>query len=232
VTHRDLLTLARDFAEEVDELVSRCFSNSPAIEVDHFESRLSIHPEGQRNLRQGGIPLNVNGKRLAWLRISYLCRFDATETFLAVDSSSFSVVAEVDKTPVFRFEYLYQANNVPHSHIHVHGQRGALSHLLSKSGHEAPHEMSKLHIPTGGSRFRPNLEDVIQFLIAECKFQALPDWKDAIDDARARWRAIQTRAVARAMPGEAAAQLESMGYKVTPPAGGHPDPGRKARFSW
>lgn len=227
----DLLPQARAFADDISRLLSGCFSGTPGIEVDQFRSRLSIHPQGQTK-GSGGVPLSVGGKRLAWLRVDFLCRFDVTEEFLAVDSSSFWIVAEVDRTPIFRFEYLYDANRAPHSHIHFHGQRGALSHLLSRSGHEAPHEMSKLHVPTGGSRFRPNLEDVIQFLIVECGFDHLSSWKDSINDARARWRAIQTRAVARAMPSEAAAQLERMGYSVTPPEGGHPEPGRKARFAW
>jgi hypothetical protein len=194
-------------------------------------SRASLTLVGQTE-KQGGVPLVADGKRLAWLRIDFLCRLDATYEFLAIDRSKIWVVAEVDSTPVFRFEYLYQADRVPHSHIHVHGERGALAHLLSQTGHGKPHSMSALHLPTGGSRFRPSLEDVVQFLIDECKFDGLETWQAAVDRERAEWRRVQTRTACRALPEEAAEQLIKMGYGVTPPAEGHPTPGHKALGAW
>jgi hypothetical protein len=92
--------------------------------------------------------------------------------------------------------------------------------------------MWTLHLPTGGARLRPNLEDVIQFLMAECGFDAMEKWREAVDENRAEWRAIQTRAATRAMAAEAAQELRDLGYGVTPPDAGEPEPGRKARFAW
>jgi hypothetical protein len=66
-----------------------------------------------------------------------------------------------------------------------------------------PHDISALHIPVGGSRFRPCLEDVIQFLIEECLFDSLPRWREAVEEGRASWRRIQARAVVRDFPREA-----------------------------
>ncbi len=97
----------------------------------------------------------VNGEHLAWLRFDYKCRLDSALSYLAIDSSTISIVAVVDSTPIFRFDYLSRPDRVPGSHINVHAQRGALAHLLSKSGHPTPHEMASLHLPTGGSRFFP-----------------------------------------------------------------------------
>jgi len=174
----------------------------------------------------------VAGETLAWLRLNYRCRLDTTATYLAIDASKIWVVAEVDRTPIFRFEYLYEAESVPHSHIHVHGERGVLSHLLSKTGHAVPHDMSALHLPTGGSRFRPDLEDVIQFLLEECKFDAVAGWRERVHAARAEWRATQVRAATRAMAAEAAAELRRIGYTVTPPEDGHPEAGARARYAW
>lgn len=226
-----LLRLATEFADSIDSLLTACLPGAPNLEVAQVKNRVKIAPVGQTE-RSGGIPLLVAGERLAWLRLNYLCRTDTTDAYLAVDSSKIWIVAEVDRTPIFRFEYLYDADWVPHSHIQVHGQRGALSHLLSKTGHDAPHDMSALHLPTGGQRFRPSLEDVIQFLLADCKFDHVEGWMDAVKAARAKWRAIQVRAAARAMAEEAAAALVELGYTVTPPQEGHPTPGEKARFAW
>jgi hypothetical protein len=201
------------------------------MEVTQLDDRVSIRPEGQRT-KQGGVPLLVKGQTLAWLRLDFFCRWDSPHTYLAVDESSISIVAEVDRTPIFRFDYLYDADWVPQSHIQVHGQRGALSHLLSKTGHKAPHDMAALHLPTGGARFRPVLEDVVQFLIADCGFDNLNEWRAAVNTARAEWRATQVKAAVRAMAVHAATALEELGYTVTPPDRGHPEPGEKAQFAW
>jgi hypothetical protein len=227
----DLTLLAQQFADGIDHLLTECLPQAPCMEVKRVGNRVGINPEGQ-DRKSGGVPLLVNGGTLAWLRLSYLCRLDLPQTYLAVDRSSIWVVADMDRTPIFRFDYLYDADWVPHSHIQVHGQRGALSHLLSKTGHPAPHDMAALHLPTGGQRFRPGLEDVIQFLIVDCRFDHLDGWKAAVDAARAEWRATQVKAATRAMAVYAAAALEELGYTVIPPEGRHPQPGEKARFAW
>ena len=220
------------FASKLDFLVAECFPDSPGVAVTSLGGRYGISPTDQANRRGGGVPLSVDGEVLAFLRFNYFCRLDITQKFLAVDQSKVWIVAAVDRTPIFRFEYLYQADRVPHSHIQVHGQRGALSHLLSRAGHTSPHDMSALHLPTGGARFRPNLEDVIQFLITDCNFAHLPTWRAAVERERTEWRVIQTRAVVRAMADVAAGQLESMGYTVRPPADGHPERGGRAQRGW
>ena len=219
------------FATKLDSLLEECLPNSPGVEVSVFGDRYGITPLEQTEKR-GGIPLSVEGDVLAWLRFNYFCRMDATNQYLAIDKSKVWIVAAVDSTPIFRFEFLYEADWVPQSHIQVHGHRGALSHLLSKAGHPAPHDMAALHLPTGGARFRPNLEDVIQFLITDCRFDHHESWRQAVERERAGSRVIQTRAVVRAMADVAAEQLLDMGYTVVPPPSGHPERDGHAQHAW
>lgn len=226
-----LLGTATEFAETASRFLAECFSGAPPLEITRIGSHVRLTPAGQTEKR-GGIPLLVEGQRLAWLRIDVRCRLDVTSEFLAIDRSKIWIVAEVDSTPLVRFEFLYDADWVPHSHIQVHGERGALSHLLSQTGHAEPHNMAALHLPTGGSRFRPNLEDVVQFLVTDCGFDRLDTWRKAVERERSEWRRIQTRAASRALPEEAASALERLGYIVTPPTEGHPTPGRKALGAW
>jgi hypothetical protein len=77
--------------------------------------------------------------------------------------------------------------------------------------------MASLHIPVSGSRFRPCLEDFIQFLLCECLFDAEAGWRANVDAGRERWRLRQCAAVARDAPEEAARVLRDLGYVVTPP---------------
>ncbi len=142
--------------------------------------------------------------------------------YLAVENSSFALFASLDKTPVLRVDFLRDMHKVPAAHIQVHAHRGALSHLLSQAGHKTPHDMSSLHIPVGGARFRPCLEDFVQFLIAECGFDSMDGWEKCVRDGRERWRRRQAAAVTRDMPEEAARVLRELGYKVKSP---EPPPG-------
>jgi hypothetical protein len=92
--------------------------------------------------------------------------------------------------------------------------------------------MSALHIPVGGSRLRPCLEDVIQFLIVECHFDFQPEWKQAVETGRANWRRRQVAAITREFQTETAAALKAMGWSVDPPAEGVPETGPKPLHAW
>ena len=151
------------------------------------------------------------------MKISIACQLDSVGEYLAVEESTFNLLAVLDRAPVLRIHYRREANVRPTAHVHFHGHRGALSHLLSQAGHDSPHDMSSLHIPVGGSRFRPCLEDFIQFLICECKFDAQPGWRKHVEAGRERWRCRQAAAVVRDVPEEAARVLRDLGYTVEAP---------------
>jgi len=151
------------------------------------------------------------------MRLSVACQLDSLGQYLAVEESTFNLLAVLDRTPVFRVHYRHDSTVRPTAHVHVHGHRGALSHLLSQAGHDSPHDMSSLHIPFGGSRFRPCLEDFIQFLICECKFDAVSGWQTHVAAGRERWRRRQAAAVVRDVPEEAAQILRRLGYAVETP---------------
>jgi hypothetical protein len=165
------------------------------------------------------------------MTLSIACQLDSAGQYLAVAESSFNLLAALDRTPVIRIHYYRDPRGKPGAHIHVHGHRGALSHLLSQAGHDHPHDMASLHIPVGGSRFRPCLEDFIQFLICECKFDALPGWRGYVEAGRELWRCRQAGAVVRDVPEEAARVLRELGYTVEAPTP-VPDASIKALHRW
>lgn len=200
----------RQLGQEMATLLESVFPEIPDFEVEVLENRSVVHPV------DGVVPLFVRGERLAGLDISVSCRLDAEGRYLAVEESRFKLYAILDRTPILRFDYVRDMRTKPHSHIQVHGHRGALSHLLSRAGHPTPHDMSSLHIPTGGSRFRPCLEDVVQFLITECRFDHLDGWQRNVDEGRERDRRKQVSAAVRAVPSEAIRVLTELGYDVIP----------------
>ena len=87
-----------------------------------------------------------------------------------------------------------------------------------------------LHIPVGGHRFRPSLEDFLYFIIKECGFVGLNAWENALLESRDKWFDIQLRATVSDNPSIAAEELKSLGYKIESPDSG--EPGSQRRLSW
>lgn len=204
----------------------------PPIEVLTLEGRSVIRTVAHRlKERVKGLPLFVQGNVLASLDLSVSCQLDSQGCYLAVQRSSYGLTAAVDRTPVLRIDYRRDMYSAPAAHIQVHGHRGALSHLLSQAGHGSPHDMAALHIPVGGSRFRPCLEDFVQFLISECKLDCKPGWEQHVEAGRERWRLLQAATVARDMPEEVARVLRELGYDVTAPDP-VPPTSQKALHNW
>ncbi|WP_330272295.1 hypothetical protein OG205_35765 [Lentzea sp. NBC_00516] len=214
------------FAEEISTLLNAVFDDVPSILVERHQTKRVVRTESPVPLR------GSNGAELGNLDISLWCQIDATKKYLAVFKSYVKLGSSVDRIPLIRWEYERDAHSKPCAHIQVHAHRGALSHLLSKTGHSTPHSMESLHLPVGGARFRPALEDLIEFLIRDCKLSAKPGWRDAVLEGRERWRRYQARTVVRDMAAEAADVLRGLGYTVLPPPDGDRPDSLKALQGW
>jgi hypothetical protein len=178
------------------------------------------------------IPLLVNGEELAQLGLVIYLGMDAVDKYLKTVRMDLSVLSTLDRTPLVRLEYQADMHTAPIAHWQIHAERGAFSHLLARAHAirpmvvSKPHNLSSLHLPVGGERFRPCLEDFLQFLVQECGVDALDSWEDIIRAGREEWRRRQTRTVVRDAQAEAAASLREAGWTVTPPA---EDPGESVR---
>jgi hypothetical protein len=194
------------FAQDFSDLLSGVFNGVPDVVAKHLDERSQIFVE---------VPLCVGAEELAKLKVDVWCCPDSDGTYLAVHESTYQLIASLDRAPIIRFEYEREGRTKPRAHVQVHAHRGALSHLLSRSGHPSPHSMESLHPPVGGERFRPILEDVIEFLVVECRFTALAGWRIPVAEGRERWRRLQTRTAVRDCPSEAVVALRSLGFQVS-----------------
>ncbi|MER6664313.1 hypothetical protein ABT256_07175 [Amycolatopsis japonica] len=222
MTSSDLQEQVDQFTSETETLLRACFDDVPDTEVETLAERVVTDLK---------VTLKIKGRALAQLHVFQRFRLDSTETFLAVEQSIFKLTAIIDRTPIVRYEYDRDARAKPSSHIHFHAHRGAISHLLSQAGHKSPHELASLHLPTGGARFRPCLEDFLEFLISDCRLGAKQGWEQEVKAGRERWRRLQVRSIVRDVPSEAIAALEGLGYTVQPPDEARQD-SRKALHTW
>ena len=219
LTHEGFNSRVTDFVGDV-ERAARCFAGpDPSIGVEFASAdseRLRAVVEAKINLLA---PESASGE-LAQLLVNYKLCADSYGDYVAVEHSTFVLRAKLDRAPIIRWDFDRRPRRKPSSHVQVTAHRGALSHLLSRLEHPNPHTMEALHIPMGGERFRPCLEDVVEFLIRDCGFSGSSGWEETVRNGRAKWRRIQTGAVVRDSPESAAAELEAMGYQVNRPSAG------------
>ncbi|QKW36302.1 hypothetical protein HUT06_21575 [Actinomadura sp. NAK00032] len=188
-------------------------------------------PEGEPS---PPIPIKIDGKCRLELIVQLQCTWDGHRSFLAIEDSKAHVRMMRKPEPLFRWEYLrHPESNVPCAHFHVHAHRDeAVYLLLTGKGDNARirkraaqldadtpviPQLSDLHLPLGGPRFRPCLEDVLQFLVEEFGIDCEVGWKDAIHKGRRAWRRLQTGVVVRDCPDEAVRVLKDLGYAIEPP---------------
>ncbi len=119
--------------------------------------------------------------------------------------------------PVVTYDYTRDPpNEYPEAHFHIHGANDAVQRMLQVCG-RARHKPDDLHFPVGGRRFRPCLEDLIEFCILERLVKPRPDWKRVLYESRQRFRDDQLRAAVRRSPELAAGVLKREGWTVTGP---------------
>lgn len=158
------------------------------------------------------------------IEIKFTMCADRTDTHLTVSESKFEL--RVHTSPGVRFEYDRRKTNVPAAHIHYHGIAGLISPALMKNFSESRRdkqkkigEQSGVHLPVGGHRFRPSLEDFLYFVIKECGFRGRDGWENKLLARRDKWMDTQCAASVRDAPDVAARVLTDLGYKVESPHG-------------
>lgn len=218
MTEGDLERSAFEFASELSETLERVLGYSCTFTAQSYGERLVVRPEDSK-----GVPLFVQKKQRAALDLFLRCQLDHVDRFLAVEESQFSLLTGLSRDPLLRLHFRRSPKSKPSAHWHVHAERGAFSALLTEAGVSNPHAMADLHLPVGGSRFRPCLEDFLEFLIDEVGIDRCEHARPAIREGRARWRLKQSAATVRDAPSQAAEVLRDLGYSVTdPPSGAAP----------
>lgn len=221
----DLDARAAEFAQQVQDTVSGVLPGDFQIVSISHGGRYVVRPAGSAALKQH-IPLFVDGKLLATLGVQVYLGLDSSGNYLKAWRSKIAVHSTLDRTPLVRQEFeADMSESAPLAHWHVHADRGALSHLLGRAHAvradvvQKPHDMSSLHFPVGGERFRPCMEDMLEFLVREFGIDHHPGWQEAVRDGREKWRRMQFRSTVRDLQDEAADVLRKHGWTVEEPTG-------------
>lgn len=188
-----LLAAAREFADEVADLLHQTVVEDPPIRAEVAGGRVVVAAfDDDDNVV--GMPLVIAGEERLALRTSLRCTFDFTGAFLAVEQSEFALLLPSVRQPVVRFDYV-RDRGWSAAHVQLHAESSAVGYLRALAGKQP--ETWRLHLPVGGRRFRPSLEDVIEFAVHEFGVEAKHGWLDRIEEGRRSWRMTQVKAAIR-----------------------------------
>jgi hypothetical protein len=205
LTASPLEALARRFAGDLSELLNRTITDGIRFSTILREPTLCISAVGigKRDLRPELIPVTVGRKKppSAFLFIAYVLEMDAEEKYLTVNKSQVGLYATNELgSMVFHYDYnRMPANEYPSAHFQVAGQSASLATVVTGTP-AASKSLRDLHFPVGGRRFRPTVEDVVEFLIVEEVADAKPGWEVAVEERREAWKEIQIKAAVRRNP--------------------------------
>jgi hypothetical protein len=207
-TDRRLAALSRGFAESVQGVLNATICNNVRIGtfVSTDPSLVTIgYGVGKSSVDAARFPVaSKPGKPQCWLKVGYCLYMDPSGDYLAVDKSSIAAyAADDDKMSLCHFDYERGKRGYPEAHLQIQGKSSALAAWSGKPRRE----LERLHFPTGGRRYRPALEDVIEFLIVEGLAGSKAGWRDVLNAQRENYWRIQLRAAIRRDPWTALAAV-------------------------
>lgn len=233
---REVRRLAEEFATELTQLVHATVGPGAAPFV-----AVPVSGRAQVWVRQEpatGIQLPLADGAPLIIQARFVGRLSDAKQHLRIRKSTFEVLyGAVQGEPMFRYEYdETMTHRLPRAHLHVHENQN-LAALAAVSGEgtriarqraarvdrgKRIFRAEDLHFPLGGDRFRPALEDLLQFLIEQLGVVAVPGFQEAIRTGRRSWRERQLASAVSDNAEAAARALRTLGYAVKAPDQGHP----------
>lgn len=219
--------LAAGFADQLTALTRGVLGEgTPRFHALNNGTKVQVSPIADNEVVQR-IPISIDGEERLSLGVRYFCCWDGASTFMATDLADVHVFYAGITDPLVRFEYVRNSNEPPGAHLHVHAHRDEMAYLLRLADKGRPKQglkrnrlprLAEMHLPVGGHRMRPALEDVLLFLKREFAIDTVDGWKDVIDEHLRNWRVMQLKAAVRDAPESAAQVLRGLGYKVVEPS--------------
>jgi hypothetical protein len=160
------------------------------------------------------IPLAFGGKA-ARLYLGLLFRMAADDSgrYPMIRSSVMYLSLDPDGARLL-LHYDYErdkADDYPEAHLQVCATSEEWEEVMRSYGPRG-RPLKKLHLPVGGRRFRPAVEDLIEFLVTEKLAAGRPGWKAHVDRGRQGFEERQLRAAVRRNPDIALAILREEGH--------------------
>ncbi len=217
----DLERQAREFAGKLSELLNGTVSHGIRLRsyMDRDGRAVVGYQVSAANPIGGYVPLTISrSPARLYLSVLQTLELDDSETFLTTSKSTYTLQEDDDTGAILTYDFVREPpNEFPEAHIHVHGESDVLSRMLLAGGRDRS-KPADLHLPVGGRRFRPCLEDLIEFCILERLVTPRDGWATPLNKSRDEFLDQQLRAAVHRSPAKAAEVLRNDGWQVIEPA--------------
>lgn len=214
-----LLDQIRAFGTELADLLE----NTVGCQRLHLEARWrEAHNDGRLGykLDRAGIPTRIRlpgpgGTPSCHLYMLFRLTINDAGYLVTTKSALRLFLDEQSDSPsLFRYEYVRDYNlDYPNPHLHVEAEVSEAWRELNRRTNQKK-GLGQLHFPLGGKRYRPSVEDFLEFLIYEGYVRAVAGWEDAIEVYRSEFHKRQLSAAVKANPESAIQTLRDLGYKI------------------
>ncbi|AZZ57149.1 hypothetical protein [Rathayibacter iranicus] len=220
-----------DFVLEIMEMLAKIIPNGlVGLESSVVRTRgggVAVTVEATEEL---GLRLDIDDRETFRLIVQYRLVLSPVSHLVSVERSTFKVNVVGSARPLFTVDYLRESgSDIPAAHYNVHAERQDMTDALAATGARRRGKIHQkrrakgdtprfgdVHFPTGGHRFRPCLEDVLEMMMIEFGIDILDGAGAALHQGRLRWRKRQLAAAVSDDPMTAAAELERLGFDVNP----------------
>ncbi len=214
---------ARHFADDISDLLNRTVTDGIRVSSLKTADGYGIIGVGVSKNRSTSLPIPITPAKkdaVVFLYLLHSYEPDPEGVYLTMTQSTMSLYTSPsmeDDQLIVGIDYARNpGNQFPGAHLHVAGLRDDLD-AVYLGDERKTRKLRDLHIPVGGKRFRPSLEDLVEFMVTEEMVDPRPDWKQVVKEHRARWEAIQLKAAVRRNQEDAAAALREAGWDVIAP---------------
>jgi len=202
----DLSARGRNFAKQIQDLLNKTVCDTAKVRSTDIPERQQVivgtrlGDELPLIAAPVGIGLNRRKKPRVWLTVQYTCFLDNAD-YLTVYTSVFAVSASADDESMMlcHYDYEREKDGYPAAHLQVAGTSPGFAAVADLCDRK-PSDLKKLHFPVGGRRFRPCLEDVIEFMVGEGLAAGRRGWKAVVEAKREEFLENQLRAAVRRYP--------------------------------
>lgn len=211
----DLRGEAAEFADELSGLLNRTVS-------DGIRLSAVTDPEGQQarigygitatSLVPRVVPLAFRGTPHLYLGLLYRMGPDDAGKYPMIRSSVMYLSPDADGSrTLLHYDYERDKDDYPEAHLQVCATSDAWQDVTRRYGPKG-RPLERLHLPVGGRRYRPSIEDLIEFLITEQLAAGRRGWEKHVREGRSRFEERQLRAAVRRNPDAAMSILRQEGH--------------------
>ena len=220
----DLLARAEEFAELINGLLNATVTTEARLTAAVEDPWVYVAQGMADEARLESIPLlppetgATSGYEVS-LRVSYRMSLDDLENkYLTVQHSRYGLwlASPSGKSrPAVRIDFDREKRSYTKAYVHVHGHSSELDLIRAWRGQEF-RSLAEYHFPVGGQRYRPCIEDFIEFLFDEGLAEPVaPGWEAVLERSRDAYHRIQLMAAVRRDQHAAADALAKLGWIVT-----------------